>query len=70
MLVISGHEDVSTAVTMLRQGAYDYLVKDENTLDRLWNIVGKVQQQASLRRENTQLRQQVGALRRGPGPAG
>lgn len=55
---------------MLRQGAYDYLVKDENTLDRLWNIVGKVQQQASLRRGNTQLRQQVGALRRGPGPAG
>ena len=61
VLVISGQEDVSTAVSMLRQGAYDYLVKDENTLDRLWNIVGKVEQQVSLRRENTQLRQQVGA---------
>jgi DNA-binding NtrC family response regulator len=61
VLVISGQEDISTAVSMLRQGAYDYLVKDENTLDRLWNIVGKVEQQASLRRENTQLRQQVGA---------
>ncbi|GAB3731076.1 sigma-54 dependent transcriptional regulator [Hymenobacter agri] len=61
VLVISGQEDVSTAVAMLRQGAYDYLVKDENTLDRLWNIVGKVEQQASLRRENNQLRQQVGA---------
>ena len=61
VLVISGQEDVNTAVSMLRQGAYDYLVKDENTLDRLWNIVGKVEQQASLRRENTKLRQQVGA---------
>ena len=61
VLVISGQEDVSTAVSMLRQGAYDYLVKDDNTLDRLWNIVGKVEQQARLRRENTQLRQQVGA---------
>ena len=61
VLVISGQEDVSTAVSMLRQGAYDYLVKDDNTLDRLWNIVGKVEQQVSLRRENTQLRQQVGA---------
>ncbi|GAA4055606.1 sigma-54 dependent transcriptional regulator [Hymenobacter glaciei] len=61
VLVISGQEDVSTAVSMLRQGAYDYLVKDDNTLDRLWNIVGKVEQQASLRRENTQLRQQVSA---------
>ena len=61
VLVISGQEDISTAVSMLRQGAYDYLVKDDNTLDRLWNIVGKVEQQARLRRENTQLRQQVGA---------
>ena len=68
VLVISGQEDVGTAVSMLRQGAYDYLVKDENTLDRLWNIVGKVEQQAHLRRENTQLRQQIGA-RYGAGQA-
>jgi len=61
VIVISGQEDVSTAVSMLRQGAYDYLVKDENTLDRLWNIVGKIEQQVRLRRENTQLRQQIGA---------
>ena len=61
VIVISGQEDVGTAVSMLRQGAYDYLVKDENTLDRLWNIVGKVEQQVRLQRENTQLRQQIGA---------
>ena len=68
VLVISGQEDVNTAVSMLRQGAYDYLVKDENTLDRLWNIVGKVEQQARLQRENTLLRQQIGA-RYSPGQA-
>jgi DNA-binding NtrC family response regulator len=61
VIVISGQEDVRTAVNMLQQGAYDYLVKDENTLDRLWNIVSKVEQQARLRRENSQLRQQIGA---------
>ena len=66
VIVISGQEDVSTAVSMLRQGAYDYLVKDENTLDRLWNIVGKVEQQVRLRRENSRLRQQV-ADRYNPG---
>ena len=60
VIVISGQEDINTAVSMLRQGAYDYLVKDENTLDRLWNIVGKVEQQVRLRRENTQLRQHIG----------
>ncbi len=68
VIVISGQENVSTAVSMLRQGAYDYLVKDENTLDRLWNIVAKVEQQVRLRRENTQLRQQIGA-RYSPGQA-
>jgi DNA-binding NtrC family response regulator len=66
VIVISGQEDVNTAVSMLRQGAYDYLVKDENTLDRLWNIVGKVEQQVRLRRENSRLRQQV-ADRYNPG---
>ena len=68
VIVISGQEDINTAVNMLRQGAYDYLVKDENTLDRLWNIVGKVSEQASLRRENNRLRQQIGA-RYSPGQA-
>ncbi|WP_310397425.1 sigma-54 dependent transcriptional regulator [Hymenobacter sp.] len=68
VIVISGQEDVNTAVSMLRQGAYDYLVKDENTLDRLWNLVGKVEQQVRLRRENSQLRQHIGA-RYGPGQA-
>ena len=37
-------------------------------LDRLWNIVGKAREQASLRRENNRLRQQIGA-RHGPGQA-
>ncbi|WP_426059879.1 sigma-54-dependent transcriptional regulator [Hymenobacter sp. B1770] len=60
VIVISGQEDVSTAVSMLRQGAYDYLVKDEHTLDRLWNIVGKVEQQVRLRHDNNQLRKHIG----------
>jgi DNA-binding NtrC family response regulator len=61
VIVISGQEDVGTAVTMLREGAYDYLVKNDDTLARLWNIVGKVEQQVRLRRENELLRQQIGA---------
>ena len=68
VVVISGQEDVRTAVSMLQQGAYDYLVKDENTLDRLWNLVSKIAQQVSLRRENTQLRHQIG-VRHGAGQA-
>jgi DNA-binding NtrC family response regulator len=60
VIVISGQEDVRTAIAMLHQGAYDYLVKDDETLDRLWNSVGNLQKQLALRRENNRLREQIG----------
>ena len=60
VIIISGQEDVRTAIGLLRQGAYDYLVKDEETADRLWNSVGNVRKQIQLRRENERLREQIG----------
>ncbi|OON67793.1 sigma-54-dependent transcriptional regulator [Hymenobacter sp. CRA2] len=60
IIVISAQENVSTAVSMLKQGAYDYFVKDEETADRLWFSALKVREQQELRRENARLRQQVG----------
>ena len=49
-----------TAIGLLRQGAYDYLVKDEETADRLWNTVGNIRKQLALRQENTRLKEQIG----------
>ena len=60
VIIISGQEDVRTAIGLLRQGAYDYLVKDEETADRLWNSVNNVRKQLQLRRENERLREQIG----------
>ncbi|QNH62650.1 sigma-54-dependent transcriptional regulator [Hymenobacter sediminicola] len=60
VIIISGQEDVRTAIGLLRQGAYDYLVKDEETADRLWNSVNNVRKQLLLRRENERLREQIG----------
>ncbi|MBT9393205.1 sigma-54 dependent transcriptional regulator [Hymenobacter sp. NST-14] len=60
VIAISGQEDIRTAIGMLRQGAYDYLVKDEETADRLWNTVGNIRKQLELRQENTRLREQIG----------
>jgi len=39
IIMLSGQENVSLAVKLLREGAYDYIVKDENTEDRLWGLV-------------------------------
>ncbi|RPD49671.1 sigma-54-dependent Fis family transcriptional regulator [Hymenobacter sediminis] len=60
VIAISGQEDVRTAIGLLRQGAFDYLVKDEETADRLWNTVGNIRKQLELRLENTRLKEQIG----------
>jgi len=60
VVVISGQEDVATAVDLLKKGAYDYLVKDEDTPERLWNTINKIRETASLREQISQLRQEIG----------
>ncbi len=60
VIVISGQEDVATAVDLLKKGAYDYLVKDEDTPERLWNTITKVRENVSLRAEVSRLRDEIG----------
>ena len=59
IVIISGQEDVSTAVDLLREGLYDYIVKDEDTKDRVWNIIKHLKQNVNLKEELNQLRQEV-----------
>jgi len=60
IVAISGQEDVATAVDLLKRGAYDYIVKDEDTPERLWNTINKIRENVSLRKEITELREQIG----------
>ena len=55
VVIISAQNKIATAVQLLKMGAADYLVKDDNTKDLLWNAVQKL-------RETTDLRQQVKRL--------
>ena len=59
VIVISGQEDISTAVKLLKQGAYDYITKDENIRDRLLNTIHNIQTTQKLRNEVTQLKSQI-----------
>jgi DNA-binding NtrC family response regulator len=59
VLIISGQEDVSTAITLLKNGAFEYIVKDDETKDRLWNTLLHLQQINGLRNEVEQLKEQV-----------
>lgn len=60
VVIISGQEDISTAVHLLREGAYDYIVKDDDTTDRLWNTVVKARETIALKGEIAQLKEEIG----------
>lgn len=60
VIMVSGQQDVSTAVDLLRQGAYDYIVKDKNMKSRLVNIVVKIGDNINLQRKVKELEREVG----------
>lgn len=42
VIMLSGQDDVAIAVTLLKDGAYDYVVKDDTTQDRLWKLINHI----------------------------
>jgi two-component system response regulator AtoC len=59
VVVISGQDDISTAVKLLKEGAYDYITKDENIKERLLNTIYKIGERESLKTEVSQLKSQI-----------
>lgn len=60
VIIISGQDDITTAVNLLKKGAYDYIVKDEETKDRLWATMKNLKENIKLREENEQLKEELG----------
>jgi len=59
VIIISGQENVSTAVNLLKEGAYDYLVKDNETRDRIWNSIKNIRENLELKNEISVLREEI-----------
>lgn len=59
VVIVSGQEDVSTAVELLKEGAYDYIVKDENAHERMWKSTNNIKENFMLRDEIDKLREEV-----------
>lgn len=55
VVIVSGQQDVATAIELLKKGAYDYILKDQDTKERMWNITKNI-------RENLELRQKIAFL--------
>ncbi|HOY95573.1 MAG TPA: sigma-54 dependent transcriptional regulator [Catalimonadaceae bacterium] len=59
VVVISGQEQISVAVNLLKAGASDYIIKDNNTKDLLWNAILKIRERADLQQEVEVLKEQL-----------
>ncbi len=60
VVMVSGQNDVETAVSLLKEGAYDYFVKEEDTKNRLWNALKKVRENLELKNEISFLKDEIG----------
>lgn len=60
VLILSGQTDIKTAVGLLRQGAYDYITKDEETKDKLINTIHHILQNKELTNQVSILQEELG----------
>lgn len=59
VVIISGQEDIGTAIKLLKEGAYDYIIKDDDTKDRIWNVIKNIREKTELQEEIVQLKSQI-----------
>jgi DNA-binding NtrC family response regulator len=60
VIIVSGQENVSTAINLLKNGVYDYIVKDDETKGRLWKAVANIKENAGLKKQVEELQNEVG----------
>jgi DNA-binding NtrC family response regulator len=59
VIMVSGQDKIGTAVKLLKLGAYDYIIKNEDTKDRLLNAINNASKNISLTEEINSLRTEL-----------
>jgi DNA-binding NtrC family response regulator len=59
VIIISAQEKIDTAVQLLKSGAFDYIIKDEETKDRLLNTINNARKNISLTKQIDHLKQEI-----------
>jgi len=59
VIIISGQEEIGIAVQLLKLGAYDYIIKDEETQERLNYALNNAKKNVSLVNEINTLKQEI-----------
>ena len=59
VILVSEQDDIETAVTLLKLGAYDYITKSNDIKERLLNTIQNITKDIGLRNEISTLRKEV-----------
>jgi DNA-binding NtrC family response regulator len=59
IIIISGQEEIEVAVNFLKSGAKDYIIKNDQTKDILWNSINKIRENLDLVNEVEDLKEQL-----------
>lgn len=59
VIVLSAQNDVHTALKLMKAGAYDYLIKDNEAIEKLWLLVHKANERSVLELELKDLTMEV-----------
>jgi DNA-binding NtrC family response regulator len=59
VIIVSGQEKIGTAVKLLKLGAYDYIIKNEDTRDLLLNSINNARKNINLNEEINSLRSEL-----------
>lgn len=61
IVIVSGQDDIDIAIDLLKAGAYDYIVKNEETKGRIWSVMKNINERLQLIKENNKLRSNLEA---------
>lgn len=59
VIILSGQEDISEAISLLKEGVQDYIVKEKGAKDLLWNSVARIRETNSLKAEVEELKLEI-----------
>jgi DNA-binding NtrC family response regulator len=60
VIIVSGQQDISTAVELLKKGVYDYVLKDPDTKDRIWSVMRNIKSNFNLKQRISNLEDEIG----------
>lgn len=60
VVIVSGQKDISTALNILKEGVFDYIIKDEDTNTKLWNTLKNIREKHEMQDEISKLKEEIG----------